>query len=193
MTAKRFIVAITGATGVIYGIRLLEALRVCPDAETHLIVSEIAGKIIPLETSYTAAAVNELADLCYDFRDLTAAVAGGSYPIDGMVVVPCSMRTLAAIANGMADNLITRAADVTLKENRKLILAPRETPLNLIHIQNMLTAAKAGAGIMPPMPAFYNHPACIDDLTRHFAGRIMDQLNLPHNLIKRWEGAELSS
>ena len=180
--------AITGATGVIFGIRLLEALRFCPEAETHLIISGIAEKIIAMETAFAVAAIKDLADYNYDYLDLTAAVASGSYPAYGMAVVPCSMRTLASIAHGFADNLITRAADVTLKEKRELILAPRETPLSLIHIQNMLAAAQAGACLMPPMPSFYNNPASIDDLVDHMTGRIMDQLDLSHNLCKRWEG-----
>ena len=188
MTLKKVIVAITGATGVIYGIKLLEALRACPEAEVHLIVSEMAEKIIVLETPLTIAAVEDLADCRYGFRDMTAAVASGSYPVYGMAVVPCSMRTLAAIAHGFADNLITRAADVSLKEKRKLILAPRETPLNLIHLQNMLAAAQAGACLMPPTPAFYNHPSDIDDLLNHLTGRIMDQLDLPFAPAKRWRG-----
>lgn len=188
MVEKRIIVAITGATGAIYGIRLLEALQSCPDVETHLIISEIAGKIIAMETSYDITAVKELADHHYDARDMAAAIASGSYQVYAMVVIPCTMKTLAAIAHGLADNLITRAADVTLKEKRKLILTPRETPLSLIHLQNMLTAAQAGAVILPPMPAFYNKPAGIDDLVNHLVGRVMDQLGLSHELYRRWHG-----
>ena len=188
MALKKIVVAITGATGAIFGIRLLEALRACPEAESHLIISDVAAEIIGWETPLTVAAVEELADYRYGFRDLAAAIASGSYPAYGMAVVPCSMRTLAAIAHGLADNLITRAADVSLKEKRKLILAPRETPLSLIHLQNMLTAAQAGACLVPPMPAFYNHPVGIDDLVNHLTGRIMDQLGLSCDLVQRWSG-----
>jgi 4-hydroxy-3-polyprenylbenzoate decarboxylase len=134
MAPKRIIVAITGATGVIYGIKLLEALQDCAAAEAHLSISKNAEKIIELETAYTTAAVLELADCHYDPVDIGAAVASGSYPVDGMVVLPCSMKSLASIAHGLADNLITRAADVSLKEGRKLIISPRETPLSLIHL-----------------------------------------------------------
>jgi 4-hydroxy-3-polyprenylbenzoate decarboxylase len=188
MAPRRIIVAITGATGVIYGIKLLEALMACPEAESHLILSKAAEKIIQIETTFVVDKVLELADYHYEHGDIGAAVASGSYPVYGMAVLPCSMKTLASIAHGLADNLITRAADVTLKEGRKLVLSPRETPLNLIHLENMLAAAKAGACLLPPMPAFYHNPENLEDLVNHLVGRVMDQLELPHNLFKRWEG-----
>jgi 4-hydroxy-3-polyprenylbenzoate decarboxylase len=183
---KRIVTALTGASGVVLGITLLKALQACPEAETHLIISPVAAQIIGLETDLRVEQVLALADYGYAADDMAAAIASGSFPTNAMVVLPCSMKTLAAIAHGLADNLIARAADVTLKEGRKLILAPRETPLNLIHLENMLTAAKAGACIMPPIPAFYNRPKSIADLANHLAGRTMDQLGLPNNLSQRW-------
>jgi len=188
MAARKIIVAITGATGAIYGIRLLEALKECPDVETHLILSNWAEKTIALETNRSVEAVRQMACRSYDLLDMKAPVASGSFPVGGMIVIPCSMKTLAAIAHGLAENLIIRAADVMLKERKKLILVPRETPLSTIHIENMLTVTKAGACLIPPMPAFYNHPATIDDLVNHLIGRVMDQLDLPHNLSRRWCG-----
>jgi len=186
MAVKKVVVAITGASGAIYGIRLLEVLRACPDVETHLIISEIAEKVIVAETSYELAAVVDLADYHYNLQEIEASVASGSYPIFGMVVIPCSMKTLASIAHGYANNLITRVADVMLKEKRRLIITPRETPLSQIHLRNMLTAAQAGADIVPLMPAFYYHPESIDDLINHLVGRVLDQLEVPHSLIRRW-------
>jgi len=186
MEIKRIIVAMTGATGAIYGIRLLEALQECPGVETHLILSSWAEKTIELETAYTVEAVGKMANICHDLRNLGAPVASGSFQTSGMVVIPCSMKTLAAIAHGLAENLIIRTADVMLKERKKLILVPRETPLSSIHLENMLAVTRAGACLVPPMPAFYNHPATIDDLVNHLVGRIMDQLGLPNNLARRW-------
>jgi len=188
MAAQKIIVAITGATGAIYGIRLLEALKECPDVETHLILSSWAEKTIALETNYSVEAVHKMAFCSHDLLNMKAPVASGSFQVSGMAVIPCSMKTLAAIAHGLAENLIIRAADVMLKERKKLILVPRETPLSVIHIENMLAAAKAGACLVPPMPAFYNHPAAIDDLVIHLVGRVMDQLGLIHNLSRRWCG-----
>jgi len=181
-------VALTGATGVVYGIRLLEVLQGFTDVETHLIISEYAEEVINLETDREVGEVKKLAHYHHEFRDLAASLASGSFTTRGMVVAPCSMKTMAAIAHGLADNLITRAADVTLKEKRKLILAPRETPLNVIHLENMVTLARVGAILMPPMPAFYNLPRDINDLVDHFVGRILDQFDLPHELTKPWQG-----
>ncbi|MDD3654748.1 MAG: UbiX family flavin prenyltransferase [Desulfotomaculaceae bacterium] len=186
MEVKRIIVAITGATGAIYGVRLLEALHECPGVETHLILSSWAEKTITLETSHDIEAVRKMAHFVHDLRNVGAPVASGSFQTNGMAVIPCSMKTLAAIAHGLAENLIVRAADVMLKERKKLILVPRETPLSVIHLENMLAVSRAGACIVPPMPAFYNHPATIDDLVNHLVGRIMDQFGLPHNLVRRW-------
>jgi len=186
MEVKRIIVAISGATGAIYGIRLLEALRECPEVEIHLILSSWAEKTIALETSYTVEAVRKMAHFSHDHRNVGAPIASGSFQTSGMAVIPCSMKTLASIAHGLAENLIVRAADVMIKERKKLILVPRETPLSVIHLDNMLAVTRAGACLVPPMPAFYNHPATIDDLVNHLVGRIMDQFGLPHNLVHRW-------
>jgi len=186
MEVERVIVAITGATGAIYGIRLLEALQQCPMVESHLILSSWAEKTIALETSYTVEKVCKMAHFIHDHRNVGAPVASGSFKTSGMAVIPCSMKTLAAIAHGLADNLIVRAADVMLKERKKLILVPRETPLSAIHLDNMLAVTRAGACLVPPMPAFYNHPATIDDLVNHLVGRILDQFGFPHNLVHRW-------
>ncbi len=186
MPKQRIIVAITGATGAIYGIRLLEALRTCSGVETHLVLSAWAKKTIALETDYTVEAVEALADHNHDQRDVGAPIASGSFPTAGMAIIPCSMKTLAAVAHGLAENLIVRAADVMLKERKKLILVPRETPLSTIHLENMLAVTRAGVCLIPPMPAFYNHPATIDDLVNHLVGRVMDQFGLPHNLVRRW-------
>lgn len=186
MEKQRIIVAISGATGAIYGVRLLKALRSCAGTEIHLVLSNWAKETIILETGYTVEEVEKLADYIHDLRNVGAPIASGSFRCSGMAIVPCSMKTLAAIAHGLAENLIVRAADVMLKERKKLIMVPRETPLNAIHLENMLTVTRAGASLVPPMPAFYNHPKTIDDLVNHLVGRIMDQFRLPHDLFRRW-------
>lgn len=186
MDRQRVIVAISGATGAIYGIRLLEALRRHSGYEIHLVLSKWAEKTIALETSYTVEEVRSLTDYQHDLNDVGASIASGSFKTAGMVVIPCSMKTLAGIAHGFAENLIIRAADVMIKERKKLILVARETPLSVIHLENMLAVTRAGACLVPPMPAFYNHPATIDDLVNHLVGRVMDQLGIPHNLVRRW-------
>lgn len=183
----RLVVAMTGATGAIYGIRLLQVLQSLK-VETHLILSRWAEKTIEMETKWEVEAVRRLAPVSYREEDLGAAIASGSFIHQGMVIVPCSMKTLAAIAQGLALNLISRAADVTLKEGRKLILVPRETPLNAIHLENMLRLARLGAVILPPMPAFYHHPHTLEDMIDHLVGRILDQLGLGHNLYQPWGG-----
>lgn len=184
----RIVVAITGASGVQYGIRLLEVLKTYSEVESYLIISENAKQIIELESNEKLREIRKLADHSYDAGDLAAPVASGSFELDGMVIIPCSMKTLASIANGFADNLITRAADVCLKENRKLVLVIRETPLSLLHIENMLRAKEAGAVIMPASPAFYIKPKKIDDLLDFIAGRVLDLFKLEHRLYKRWKG-----
>ncbi len=182
---KPLIVAMTGATGAIYGIRLLQVLRE-KAVEAHLVVSAWAEKTISLETDYSPKEVRKLAAKCYPVDDLSAAISSGSFPAEGMVIIPCSMKTLAAIAHGMSMNLIIRAADVMLKEKKKLILLPRETPLNLIHLRNLTSAAEAGAIILPPMPAFYFHPKSISDLIDHTVGKVLDFLGMEHHLFPRW-------
>lgn len=183
---KQILIAVTGASGVLYGIRLLEALTLCPDAETHLILSKSAVWNIGYETNYTTDAVLALADHVYDCDRMWAPPASGSFPTDAMVVCPCSMKTLSAIKNGFGDNLITRAADVTIKENRKLILCPRETPLSAVHLDNMAYLAHLGVCILPPIPSFYQKPQSMDDLLAHHTMKVFDQLHLPFPGAKRW-------
>lgn len=181
----RIIVAITGASGAVYGIDLLRQLS-AHRVETCLVISDAARGLIERETGHTAGDLAALAARAYAESDFAAPPASGSFRHDGMVVAPCSMKTLAAIAHGYGANLIQRAADVTIKEGRKLVLLPRETPFSAIHLENMLKLARLGTVIMPPVPAFYNHPAAIADLVRFTTGRVMDQLGVPHNLIQRW-------
>jgi 4-hydroxy-3-polyprenylbenzoate decarboxylase len=186
--AMRLIVGISGSTGAIYGIRLLEVLRQGQAAETHLIVSEAAERTIAWETSYTADDVRKLADHWYLVGDIGAALSSGSFHTDGMVIAPCSVKTLASIATGVCDNLLARAADVTLKERRKLVLLVREAPFTLAHIRNMEAVTLMGGIIAPPLPAFYNHPQSIDDIVNHSVGRVLDLFGLDVGLVKRWEG-----
>lgn len=181
----KLIVGMTGATGAAIGVRVLRALKEL-DVETHLVISRWARATIELETPYSVQEVIALASKTYSERDQAAAISSGSFRVDGMIVVPCSMKTLAAIRCGYGEGLIARAADVTLKEQRKLVLVPRESPLNAIHLENMLALTRAGAMMMPPMPAFYNHPETTDDIINHVASRILDQFGLENNLTKRW-------
>lgn len=182
----RIIIGMSGATGQIFGIRLLEVLREFKKVETHLVLSDWARKTIELETAYQAADVEKLAHCSYNINDLGAAISSGSFPCQGMVVLPCSIKTLSAIAHSYDTNLLIRAADVTLKERRPLILAVRETPLHLGHLRSMTAAAECGATIFPPVPAFYNQPRSIDDLVLHTVGRILDMLGLKNSLSRRW-------
>ena len=184
---KRLIVGITGATGVIFGVRLLETL-VDSGIETHLVVSKWAQQTLGHETTMTMAELNGLATVSYAPGDMGAAISSGSFHTDGMVIVPCSVRSLAAVAHGMGDHLVHRAADVVLKERRKLVLVARETPLNEIHLNNMLILARMGAVILPPVPAFYNHPESLDDMVDHIVMRILDQFDMPKELMARWDG-----
>jgi 4-hydroxy-3-polyprenylbenzoate decarboxylase len=186
----RLIVGISGSTGAIYGIRLLQVLRQEQAAETHLIISEAAERTIAWETSYTADDVRKLADHWYPVGDIGAALSSGSFHTDGMVIAPCSVKTLASIATGVCDNLLARAADVTLKERRKLVLLVREAPFTLAHIRNMEAVTLMGGIIAPPLPAFYNHPQSIDDIVNHSVGRVLDLFGLDVGLVKRWEGAQ---
>jgi flavin prenyltransferase len=183
----RLVVGITGASGAIYGIRLLERLREL-DVETHLVVTSWARVTIEHETGYTLAQAKALADVTYGEGDQAAAISSGSFLTHGMVVAPCSTKTLAAIANGFSHNLVARAADVTLKERRRLVLVVRESPLSAIHLRNMLTLAEMGVSICPPVPAFYNKPASIDDIVDQTVVRVLDQLELNVSTPARWTG-----
>jgi 4-hydroxy-3-polyprenylbenzoate decarboxylase len=186
---RRIVVGISGASGSIYGVRLLEALRPMEDVETHLVLTCGAVRTLELETDRTRSEVEALADEVYDVEDIAAPIASGSYPVEAMVVVPCSIKTLSAISSSYADNLLTRAADVALKEGRKLVLCVRETPLHKGHIKLMLAAAELGAAIVPPMVALYHKPATVDEVIDHGVGRILDTLNIMHQLYKRWGSA----
>ncbi|MET9267434.1 UbiX family flavin prenyltransferase [Amycolatopsis sp. NPDC004079] len=184
----RIVVAMSGATGAPFGVRLLEVLRDLPDVETHLVLSTWARTTIELESTRTVREVVELADVHHRPGEQGSLLSSGSFRTDGMVVVPCSMKTLAAIRTGYADNLITRAADVTLKERRRLVLVPRETPLSEIHLDHLLALSRLGARIVPPMPAFYNRPRTLDDMVDHVVTRILDQFELPAPAARRWQG-----
>lgn len=182
----KIIVGITGASGIIYGVRLLEVLK-NKKIETYLILSKSAETIAQHEMKMTRKQIEALADQAYSPDDFTATIASGSFPVDAVAVVPCSMKTLASIANGYANNLLCRAADCALKEGRKLILVIRETPLNVIHLKNLVKAAEGGAIILPAMPAFYHKPKSVNDLVNFVVGKILDRLVVKHNLYKRWE------
>lgn len=184
----KLVVGITGASGVIYGIRLLEVLREIKEVQTHLVISQAGKQTIGLETENNIKDVLALADEIYDIDDITAPIASGSYQTSGMVVIPCSIKSLSAIANSYNNNLLIRAADVTLKERRKLIIVPRETPLHLGHLQLMVRAAEIGAVILPPIPAFYNQPQSIQDIIAQTVARILDLLNITSStgLSPRW-------
>jgi 4-hydroxy-3-polyprenylbenzoate decarboxylase len=182
------IVGITGASGVIYGIRLLEVLSTCKEVETHLIISEAGKEIIRYETDWDLERVIALADVCYDINDIGARLSSGSFKRDGMVIAPCSMKTLSALANSYADNLIARSADIALKERKRLVLLARETPLHLGHLRNMVKLTEMGAVIFPPIPTFYHKPQTIQDLIDYTIGRILDLFDIKHNLLTRWSG-----
>ncbi|AGL03260.1 UbiX family flavin prenyltransferase [Desulfoscipio gibsoniae] len=183
----RIVLAISGATGSIYGIKLLEEFHKA-DVETQLIISESAKKTIALETDYLLDDISKMASQQFPSWDIASPPASGSFLHQGMVIAPCSMKTLSAIANGYADNLINRAADVTIKERRKLILLVRETPLSPIHLENMLKLARLGVIIMPPVLSFYHHPKTIEDMMKQMVGRVFDQLGIENSLVKRWPG-----
>jgi 4-hydroxy-3-polyprenylbenzoate decarboxylase len=183
----RLIVGITGATGVIYGVRLLERLREA-HVETHLVISRWGARTLQHETRYSREQVEALASEVHKPDDMGAAISSGSFQTAGMIIAPCSAKSLAAIAHGYGDNLIHRAADVIMKERRKLLLAVREAPLNDIHLENMLRLSRMGVVILPPMPAFYNHPATIDDVVEHTVSRMLDQFGIPVPDVARWTG-----
>jgi flavin prenyltransferase len=182
----KIVIGFSGASGIIYGIRLLEVLHSI-NIQTYLIISEWAKKNIVIETPKTLEYVKSLSSVNYDNSKLDASVSSGSFLHDGMVIVPCSMKSLSSIANGYDDTLISRAASVTLKESRRLILVPRETPLSRIHLENMIKVQEAGAIILPAMPGFYHNPSSIDQIVDHLVGKILDQLKIKHELFKRWK------
>lgn len=186
----KILIAMTGASGVIYGIRLLQAASDASDVETHLIMSDWACENIRIETDYSPEQVRAMADFSYDNADMAAAVSSGSFSIDAMAVVPCSVKTLSAIANGYAHDLISRAADVSIKEQRKLILSVRESPLSPIHLENMLKLSRIGVRIMPAVPSFYDRPETIDDIVNQYTGRLLDSMGIDSDLLHRWTGAE---
>ena len=181
------IVGITGSTGVIYGIRLLEVLKEC-GVRTHLVMSEWAAKCIPMETNYTTDQVRAVADTVSDQNNMAASISSGTHKVDGMIVAPCSMKTLSSIANGYDDTLISRAAGVTIKESRRLILMTREAPLSAIHLENMLKLARLGIVILPPVTEFYTRPQHISDMVNHGVGKCLDQFGIDHSLYRRWGG-----
>jgi 4-hydroxy-3-polyprenylbenzoate decarboxylase len=187
----RLIVGISGSTGAIYGIRLLQVLRSLPDVETHLILSAPAKRTIVEETDYTIKAVEALATRVYDNRDIGAAPASGSFKTIGMAILPCSIRTAAALATSTGDTLLCRAGDVTLKEGRPLIVGVRETPLHVGHLRQLTTLAELGAVIFPPVPAFYDRPTTLDDIVNHTVGRILDRLHIPQDLVREWTGTQV--
>jgi 4-hydroxy-3-polyprenylbenzoate decarboxylase len=186
--AMRLVIGVTGATGAPLAVRLLETLHAMDDVETHLVMSRWARTTIDLETPYTAREVGKLADVVYGPGDQAAAISSGSFRTDGMVICPCSMKTLAGIRAGYADGLVGRAADVVLKERRKLVLVPRETPLSEVHLENMLALSRMGVVMVPPMPAFYNAPQSLDDVVDHVVSRVLDQFGLSAPQARRWTG-----
>ncbi len=186
---SRIVIGIAGASGVIYGVRMLQLLK-DTNFETHLIISEAAKLNIEIETRYRAKEVAAMADYIYDHKNIAASVASGSFLTEGMVVVPCTIKTLSGIANSYTENLLVRAADVTLKEKRKLVLVVRETPLHKGHLRLMTMAADLGAHILPPVPSFYHMPKTIDDIIDQTIGKIFDYMGIEHNLFKRWNGIE---
>jgi len=186
----KLIIGMSGASGAIYGIRLLEVLKDIADVETHLVMSDSAKLNIAVETDFSAKGVEALADRVHSNKDIGASIASGSFRADGMVIAPCAIKTLSAIANSYADSLIVRAADVILKERRRLVLVPRETPLHMGHCELLLKASQLGAIIAPPMPAHYIKPQTIDDLVNHHVGRVLDLFDIDPGLVKRWQGVQ---
>jgi 4-hydroxy-3-polyprenylbenzoate decarboxylase len=188
LTQQKLIVGISGATGAIYGIRLLEVLNKMPQVETHLILSEPAKRIIIDETDWTIPQVESLASYVYDNEDLGEAISSGSFEVDGMVICPCSIKTMSAVATSFNYHLLVRAADVTLKERRPLVLVVRETPLHSGHLKSMMELSERGATILPPVPAFYNLPQSIDEIINQTVGKVLDQFKIEHQLFRRWSG-----
>lgn len=182
------IIGVTGATGVIYAVRLLEVLKNIDYVNTHVVMSQWAITNLEIETEYSLEYIKELSTEFYDNNNLGASIASGSFKTDGMVILPCSMKSLSSISNGYSDKLIGRAADVILKEGRKLVICPRETPLSPIHLENMLKLSRVGVGIVPPMPAFYSKPKDLDDIINHHVMKLLDQFNININDEMRWKG-----
>jgi 4-hydroxy-3-polyprenylbenzoate decarboxylase len=185
---RRLIVAITGATGAVYGVRLLERLRATPGVETHLVISDAATLTLHQEVGLQRRDVEALAHVVHKNREIGASIASGSFQSDGMVIAPCSMKTLAAVAHGLSDNLIARAADVILKERRRLVLMVRETPFNLAHLRNMTAITEMGGIVFPPLPSFYNKPGSIDEMVDHTVARVIDLFGIENDLAPRWAG-----
>lgn len=188
MSKKRIVVAISGASGTIYAINLLKKLKKYPDIETHVVMSSWARENLKLELDISHDEFVSLCDVLYPNKDLGAKIASGSFLTDGMVIVPASMKTIAGIACGFSDNLIGRAADVTLKEQRKLIIVPRETPLNTIHLENLTKLSRMGVQVIPPVPAFYNHPKTLQDIIDHNTAKLLDALHIRNDYAGRWDG-----
>lgn len=188
----KIIVGVSGGSCAIYGVALLQVLKQLK-VETHLVVSTMGEHVVQHECGMSFAELKELASVTYDNKDLAASISSGSFKTDGMVIIPCSMRTLAAVANGLSDNLLTRAADVTIKEKRKLVMVPRETPLSVIHLENMLKLAKMGVTILPASPGFYHHPETMEDIVAIMVGRTLDQLEIDHQLFRRWGVDEMGN
>jgi flavin prenyltransferase len=190
---RRVVVAITGATGAVYGVRLLEHLRAVPGVETHLVISDAAVLTLHQEVGLQRRDVELLAHVVHRNRDIGASIASGSFQTDGMVIAPCSMKTLAAVAHGLSDNLVARAADVILKERRRLILMVRETPFNLAHLRNMTAVTEMGGIVFPPLPSFYNRPASIEEMVDHTVARVLDLLGIDNSVAPRWNGLKAAS
>lgn len=188
MPGQRLIVAITGATGAIYGVRLLKVLRELPGIESHLMISDAGVLNLHQELDLGRKDVEALAHVVHNVRDVGASIASGSFQSTGMIIAPCSMKTLAAVAHGLSDNLISRAADVVLKERRRLVLMVRETPFNLAHLRNMTAVTEMGGIIFPPLPGFYQRPKTIEEMVDHTVGRVLDLFDVPHSLTPRWSG-----
>ena len=186
----RITIGMSGASGLIYGIRLLEVLQSVPEVETHLVMTASARMNIAIETDWDLADVQGLADQVHPINDMAASIASGSWRMDGMIVAPCSIKSLSAIVHSHADNLLIRAADVTLKERRRLVLMPRETPLHAGHCELMLKACQLGAVIAPPMPAMYTRPQTVDDIVNHSVGRVLDLFDIDTGIVKRWQGVK---
>lgn len=187
---KRLIIGISGASGAVYGVRMLQALRDVADVETHLVMSKMAHVTLAAEMDMAVSDVHALADVVHQPQDLAASISSGSFKTMGMIVAPCSMRSLAEVASSLTTGLLTRAADVVLKERRKLVLMVRETPLTTVHLRNMVTVSEMGGIIAPPVPAFYQRPESLDDMVDHTVGRVLDIFDIEHELVRRWQGMQ---